>query len=360
MRKGRTATSDDVARQAGVSRATVSVVLNGTRGNIRVSEATRQRVLSAASELEYTPHPSARALRRQRSGVIGFVPRSFRRTPYDHPVPYLLGIRVAQAAARRGFHVVEASAETEASRGSDEMARFLLSRRVDGVVFDCPDTAEEVRRFLDRGVPVIQLIRPQREAVTPTITVDPSLGVSAALDHLVALGHSRIAFIGHGGEHPADRSRLDCFLAALARLGVGVRPDWLRLVADYGIEEGCAAGRALLTCAERPTALFVTGDNLALGVLQALYQAEVRIPDDLSLITYDDIFAAYLPPPLTSVAQPLEEVAERAIALMTERVDTVGDAGKEPTDVALPTHLTVRGSTQPPRQSGEGKEGNPT
>lgn len=354
MAKRYAATSNDVARQAGVSRATVSVVLNGAESNIRVSEKTRQRVLAAATELGYSPHPLAQGLRRQRSGVIGFVPRSSRTSPYEHPVPYLLSVQIAQAAMRRGYHIVEASAETALSRESDELARFLLGRRVDSVIFGGPETAREVRHFVDRGLPVVQLIRPQPTAATATVTVDASPGIAAAIDHLVGERHCRIAFLGHGGSHPIDRARLDCFLATLARHRLAAPDEWVQLVSDYSIEEGYAATRALLALPDRPTALFAAGDNLAVGGLQALYEARLRVPDDLSLISYDDIFAAHLPPPLTSVAQPLAEVAERAIALITEQLDGADDVAGEPAHIVLPTHLTVRGSTGPPRADGHG------
>lgn len=349
MAKSRAVTSNDVARQTGVSRATVSTVLSGAEGNIRVSDETRRRVLAAAAELGYSPHPLAQALRRQRSGVLGFVPRSSRTTPYEHPVPYLLAVQIAQAAMRRGYHVVEASAETTASRASDELARFLLDRRVDGVLFDSPETAAEVRRFTERGLPVVQLIRPQLAVATPAITVDAAPGIAAALDHLAGLGHRRIAFLGHGGPHPVDRIRRDTFTATLARHGLAAPDAWLRLVDDYSIEEGYAAARALLALPERPTALFAAGDNLALGVLQALYEARLRVPDDLSLVSYDDIFAAHLPPPLTSVVQPLREVAERAIATIAAQLDRGEVAAGEPIPIALPTHLVARASTRPPR-----------
>lgn len=353
MTRSRAATSLDVARRAGVSRAIVSGVLTGTMSTMRVSEGTRQRVLAAAQELGYSPHPLARALRRQRSNVIGFVPRSARRTPYEHPVPFLLGVYIAGASLRRDYHVVEASAESASSRASDELVRFLLDRRVDGVILDSPETAGEVRRFVDHGLPVVQIVRPQPAVATPSIAVDAAPGISLALEHLTDLGHRRIAFVGHGGAHPTDRSRLDCFGAALARSGGALRDEWVRLVDDYGIEEGRAAARALLALPERPTAVFVAGDNLALGVLQALYAAEVRVPRDLSLVSYDDIFAAHLAPPLTSVAQPLAEMAELAISFVVERLDRAETTDSAPV-VMLPSRLTVRGSTQPPRERKEG------
>jgi LacI family transcriptional regulator len=344
--RSRVATSHDVARLAGVSRALVSGVLNGTMSTMRVSPETRQRVLDAAAELGYSPHPLARALRQQRSNVYGYLPRATRRNPYEHPVPFLLGVHLAKAAIQHGLHILEASAETTAAHESGELVRFLRDRRVDGVILDSPRTTEEVEQFLDYGLPVIQLIRPLTSVPTPAIIVDPKPGITAAIEHLLALGHRAIAFIGIGGDHPVDRARLNCFRAALVRAGVVIDPEHVRLVDDYEIGNGLRATEDLLALSSRPTAIFASGDNIALGALQALYRANVRIPDDLSLVSYDDIYAAHLAPPLASVRQPLDEIAEQAIGLLARRPSPDGEeAAPEP--IMLPTKFTPRGSTGP-------------
>lgn len=340
------ATSNDVARHAGVSRALVSGVLNGTMSTMRVSTLTRQRVLAAAMELGYTPNPLAQALRRQHSNVIGYVPRFARRDPYEHPVPFILGMRVARAAMGRHFHVVEASAESAEARVSDEVVRFMRERQVDGVVLDSPERAEEVQRFIDEGLPVVQVIRSHSDVDSPAVVVDPVAGIAEAVNHLIDLGHRDVAFIGHGGTHPVDRLRLDCFTATLRAHRLEIRQDQMRLVDDYDIAAGRAAMVALLDAPQRPTALFAAGDNLAVGALQALYGAGVRVPDDLSVISYDDIFAAYLAPPLTSVAQPLEEVAERALTLLAAEMHRPSGDVNGAQAVMLPTRLVKRDSTR--------------
>ncbi len=351
MARARAVTSTDVARRAGVSQATVSVVLNGTRSTSRVSDATRRRVLAAAAELDYAPHPAAQALRRQRSGVIAFVPEARRGPLAEHPVSHQLSVQIAAAAIRRGYHVVEANAEPASARASDKLVGFLASRRVDGVIFYAPGTAAEVRRVVERGLPVVQLLRPQIAAATPAITVDAALGIAAAVDHLVGLGHRRIAFLGHGGPHPIDRARREGFAAALARHGLPLPGEWVRAVASYAIEEGRRAVHALLALPARPTALFAASDTLALGALHALHEARLRAPDNLSLVSYDDVFAAQLPPPLSCVVQPLEEVAEGAVAILAARLERPeGCAGAE--GLVLPTRFVARGSTQaPPRDA---------
>lgn len=340
-------TSSEIARQAGVSRATVSVVLSGTRSTSRVSDATRQRVLAVAAELGYAPHPVARALRRKRTGVLGFIPRARRTTLFDHPVPYLLGIALSRAAAAYGYQIVETTTDPVEAHGSDDLVRFMQQRRVDGIILDSPGTVEEVERFIEHRIPLVQIIRPQ-PLPTARVTVDAQPGIVAAVAHLLDAGHRRIAWLGRGGEHPIDRARRAAFLAALDQHGLRCPAHWLREVADYGVAEGFASAMPLLADHDRPTALIAMGDNIALGVLRALYTLRLRVPDDFSLISYDDAFAGVLYPPLTSVAQPLTEVGARAIAMLHEQIE--GEPGTfVPRAETVPTDLIARESVGAPR-----------
>lgn len=350
MTKSRPATSYDVAARAGVSQATVSAVLNGRQGAIRVSEATRQRVLAAAAALHYSPNSLARAFRQQRSGIIGFVPR-LEYGPSGEPslpVMYLLGHHIARVAITHRYHVLEASAESKDMRSGEGLVEFMLNRRVDGVIFDRPHSADEVRHFVDRGVPVVQLVRPQGAVPTATVTVDAAPGIDAAVDHLVEQGHRRIALLGHHSPHPAIRSRLDAFNAALARHRLAPPDGYLQLRGISSIEQGAIATWQLLALAARPTAIVADTEGLALGALRALYRARVRVPEELSLIGYDDTFAVHLYPPLTSIAQPFEEIAERAVALVLEQLRRTDATAAEPAHVVLPTQLIIRESTHPP------------
>jgi DNA-binding LacI/PurR family transcriptional regulator len=346
--KSRSATSNDVARRAGVSRAAVSVVLNGARSNIRVSAETRQHILAAAAELGYAPDLAAQSLRRGHSRVIGYVRRSFSEILYEQPIPYQLGTNITRAAQNHGYHVIEVSPETHAFRDRKELLQLLLGHRVDGVIFDWPSSGSEVQQFVDEGLPIVQLIRPQFSIQTSYITVDSSQGINEAINHLVYQGHRHIAFLGNDNSHPVDRTRLDNFLRALAHHKIAVHEEYLRLGTTYSLDEGYQFMNALLALALPPTALFVASDTLALGALRALYQARMHVPEDISVISYDDTFAAYLYPPLTSVSQPLEEVAERAVALIVEGIEAVNGVN-EKIQVVLPTHLTMRKSTAPPK-----------
>lgn len=342
-------TAEDVGRRAGVSRMTVSSVLNGTGGNVRVSAVTRARVIQAAAELGYVPNPAARALRTRRSNVIGFVPRPESNTPHKEPVADLLGIYIARAAMARGHHVVEASAETSATRGSDERSKFLLGWRVDGIIFDSPSSADEVQRFVDMGVPVIQIMRPRTDVATATITVDSSGGIHQAVAHLAGLGHRSIAYIGSGESHPTCFHRRSQFLDAAAACGLEIQENLVHPGHDASIEDGFVITRRILGEHPVPTAIFTAGDNLALGALRALYQAHLRVPDDISVISYDDTFVANLYPPLTSVAQPLDDVATAAVSFITKSAHSEADRQNViHAQIILPAQLNVRESTGAP------------
>ena len=241
--------------------------------------------------------------------------------------------------------MLEASAASVTARTSDELVRFMLSQRVDGVIFDRPETAAEVQPFVDYGLPVVQLRGPHFDCPTATIITDPAPGTDAAIDHLVRLGHRRIAFLGQEAQHPVERARLDCFRAALARHGLSAPPELVRLRATTVVTQGQASTEARLALPERPTAIVTVTEALALGALRALYQAHLRVPDDVSVISTNDALAIHLYPPLTSISTPFDEIAEQSITLLTEQIAT-GDDYREPRHVVLPSGFVIRESTQ--------------
>lgn len=252
-----------------------------------------------------------------------------------------------RAAVSHGYQVIEVDNEASFSKGSEDTLRLLLNRRVDGVVFGWPKHSLDIERIVENALPVVQVMKPQHADGSSTITVDASHGINAAVDHLVGLGHQRIAFLGSSDPHPVERARLDCFRDALERRNVPVRDEYVMLGTDYSLKEGHNFTRTLLTLPRRPTALFVI-DSFALGTLRALHEARVRVPDEMSVVAYDDLLAAHLYPPLTSIVQPIHEVAERAVSLIDEQVIGLNDGVQEPTHLVLPTHLKIRDSTQKP------------
>lgn len=339
------ATSKDVAERAQVSRAAVSTVLNGARSNIRVSADTRDRILRAAAELDYTPNPVAQHLRMQRSGVVALATPSFSDGLYERTVPYQLSHHIMRTAVERGCQLIETALPPPAAPGEQESLRLFGERRVDGVILGWPESKEQVRQLARFGLPVVQVMKPQPARGTSTITVDPSNGFHAAVKHLTELGHERIAYIGSSNPHPVERTRVACFKRALAEHGVGLRRDHLQLSANFSIQEGHRLAERLLASNAPPTAL-LAGDGLVLGALRALYDARLHVPTDVSVVGFDDMLAASLYPPLASIGQPIAEVAERAVSFIDERV--TGDPAAKPVEVVMPTHFTVRSSTAPP------------
>ncbi len=362
MTKRRAITSAEIAREVGVSRATVSAVLNDARGNIRVSQDTRRRVLETVSKLRYVPNPAAQALRLNRSGVIAFVSRTMHKTAFGHPISYQLQLHAAQAAAQRGSQIIEISPGITADgtgNASDDLFTVLLSRRPDGVIFDAPTTPDEVARVVEIGIPAVQLIRPHREVPTATVTVDATHGIDEAVEHLIALGHRSLLFLGNVDPHPANRSRLDAFRMALTRYGVPLPETAIALGPEYTLEGSIALARSALQRAPLPTAIFAAGDIFAVGALHVLHGLQVRVPDAISLVSYDDVYAPLLYPPITSVAQPLRDVAQRAIDILLQQIERAdeplaADEGGAHAHLVLPTHFVIRSSTQAPQSRGPG------
>lgn len=332
-----------MAKIAGVSRAAVSVVLNGAKTNTRVSEQTKQRILAAAAELGYSPNPVAQSLRRRRSGNIAYVYRSLSDSLLERSVPYQLGRLIMSTAVGRGYQVIEVNSAERTSTEDDETLRLLLSRRVNGVILGWPKTGLEVQRIVDQGIPVVQVMKPQPADGSSTITVDSSPGFKAAVDHLVSFGHERIAYLGNSDPHPVERARLRCFEEALATHSIRLRENLVKL-GDVSLEESRQLTHDLLAASEPPSALIMV-DSSVLGGLRALYDLRLHVPDDVAVISTDDLLASHLYPPLTSVVQPLEQVAERAVSLIGER-EANSDGAESPSHIVFPTLMRTRSSVE--------------
>ncbi|MGK2850864.1 MAG: LacI family DNA-binding transcriptional regulator [Candidatus Limnocylindrales bacterium] len=339
-----------MARLAGVSRAVVSVALSGRAGSTRLSASTRERVQVAAAQLGYTPHPIGAALRGRNSRIILFVPRSVREKPYEQAIPYTLTAAAMRALVSRGYSMIVAQPEEFGTPGPEGLLRLVRRYRIDGMLIDSPARASDAQAVMDRGIRVVQLMRPLEGLDAPAITVDPRPGMTGAIEHLRGLGHRRIAFIGQRGPHPTDVARSEAFVDATRTAGLEVDPAIVQLVGDYSIESGCVGTKRVLASDPLPTAILTSSDGLTLGVLRVLYERRLRVPDDMSLVSFDDAAVADLYPPVTSISQPLSEVAEQAVSLL---LPALGDLGEPGLVAPLPTRLSVRASTgAPPDRAG--------
>ncbi|WP_102127470.1 LacI family DNA-binding transcriptional regulator [Deinococcus planocerae] len=350
-------TIKDVARLAGVSTATVTRVLHGSG---YVSEATRKRVEEVLAQTGYQVNAMAQGLKSQRHRLIGHLVNSLIPNPYCASVAY----GVEREARRRGYDVLifDMNDDEERERTGVEA---LLRRRPDAIIFTAPIRAENVALAAASGTPVVQV---ERITETPShgVAVDNRRGSFEATLHLIELGHRHIAFLGGQQLVHAKRSveheRLAGFRDAMERHGLPVDERLVVLaryfVFDANDENGFGAGlgsvgyrrtQALLRTDPRPTAIFAASDLFATGALQAIHEAGLRVPADISVVGYDNTLAPFLSPPLTTVALPLLDMglvaAELALAAAEERA--TGATPAPPRVEHLTTRLLLRQSTAP-------------
>jgi DNA-binding LacI/PurR family transcriptional regulator len=333
------ASIEDVARHAGVSIATVSRAL---RGLPDVAASTRDRVVAAATELNYVASPFAARLASGRTTTVGLV------VPFVNRWFFAEVISTVEAALRHaGFDLLLYNLGTQ-----DGRSRFFdvmpMRKRVDGVLIASLvlDEAEfDALTELKRPVGVLGL---QRDGVLST-RIDDVAAARTAVDHLVELGHRRIGLIGGDTDDPMAFTpplhRRDGYRDALQAIGLDPDPE-LEHLGYFTIEGGREAARRLLALDDRPTAIFAESDEMASGALRVIFDAGLRVPEDIAVIGFDDQPFSDLMA-LSSIRQP---VAEQALDITTRLLALIAeDSDEAPSDapVVLPTELVVRGSTAP-------------
>jgi len=329
----------EVASSAGVSVATVSRVLNGTGP---VSEEARRRVLHAVETLGYVPHGAARSLSTRRTMNVGVL------LPDVHGAFFSEIVRGIDLAARAaGYHILVSGSHSDLAETTAVLQ--ALHGRIDGLILLTAGIAAEwLRRTLPPRLPVVLLHNSGEEGEHDSIRIDNRLGARLAADHLLDLGHRRIALIcGPPGNADAQERRTG-FREALAARGLAVQPR-LELPGDFREESGFRAGERLAGQANPPTAIFAANDAMAIGCLAALRGRGLRVPDDVSLVGFDDIpIARYLTPALTTVQVPIAEIGGRALDRLVETLQSGREAAKRHDVVTLT--LAVRASTAAARE----------
>lgn len=337
-------TSADVATEAGVSRTTVSFVLNG-RTDVKIPDETRGRVLQAAVRLGYHPHAPARQLAGGRSHILALV---LRQTPEQLAADAILAETLrglATAARSQGFRVM---VEPLAPDGPDNSyAGLLRAQHADGMIISGPRVDDPQLTALVRdGFPVVlQGTLPGLDVAS--VDVDNVAGARVAVEHLLALGHRRIACITNAPlVYTAALERLEGYHQALTAAGLEHDPT-LVATADFDAPSGHAAMQRLLAAAAFD-AVFVASDVVALGAIGALRDAGRRVPGDISVVGFDDIpLAAYFDPPLTTIRLPAFELGQAAGRALLERIADPAAGGR----TLLMTELVVRASTASPRRT---------
>ena len=335
-------TINDVARAAGVSKGAVSFALNDKPG---VAPETRQRILEVARDLGWTPSARARALSTSQAFAVGLVimrpPETLRSDQFF--ISFISGAETV--LAEEGFALL-LQVVPDHEREHEAYRRLAETGRVDGVfVTDMfvYDTRPALLAAI--GLPALVIGPPQGDDSRPAVGIDDAPGITAAVDHLVALGHTRIAHVAGPGFMVHGRSRREAWSAALERAGLGEGPC---IEADFSAESGAAATRALLDLADPPTAIVYANDLMTMAGLSLAVARGLDVPGDLSITGYDDTeIAAHLQPPLTTVTSDAlawgRAAAIRLLELIRQQPPTV--------TVLPPAHLVVRGSTGPARTS---------
>jgi LacI family transcriptional regulator len=325
-------TIKDVAREAGVSTATVSRVINGHE---RVSAGMRERVLEAAGRLGYRPNAMARSLRSESTRTLGLVVSNVM-----NPFFTAVARAVEDAARERGYSVILCNADEDPEK-EELYLDVLLGRRVDGVLVSPARAASpHLADVLEEGVPVVFVDRHIAGMDVPVVRADGRRAVGELVEYLVGLGHRELAVISGPPEVVPGAERLEAFLAAAERSGASVPEERVR-VGDFRRASGVRAMRELLALEPRPTAVFVANNLMTLGALQALRAAGLWIPQDISLASFDDVsWFELLEPPVTAIAQPTGELGAAAARMLLELVEEK----RRPESLVMPAELVVRGS----------------
>lgn len=311
-----------MAARAQVSAATVTRVINHSG---YVSERARKAVERAIDELGYIPNRMASALKGKESGVIGIV------NPPLETNPFFVNLHVAldRAASPFGYRMLSMVTSGD-PKDETRLLNELMSHKVDGIFFigDTAVSQETIQSITLRGIPVVMLERPRDIPSVDKVFVNAKNGSVAAAEHLLAMGHTRIAYIGVKLHHAVEVGRYEGFRHTLEQNDVHLSGEMTVFTDDYTIAFGKEAMYHLFSRPEYPTAVFLASDILALGALQYLYDAHLRVPDDVSIVGYDDTLASISSPPISSVALPIHEMARTAVALFLERKKEFREVGK--------------------------------
>lgn len=328
----------DVAAAAGVSKSTVSRVLDERLP--RSDNETARRVRQVAADLGYFRDVSAASLRRGKTGTIGvIVPR------LTDTVMAMLYESIVQACAKRDLFAIVATTNDDPTADRSAAER-LLRQGVEGLVLSTArDDDDTARELADRGVSYVLTLRTDGRSLSSV--GDDNLGGFLATRHLLDLGHRRIGIIAGPDYASSSRGRLAGYRRAMAEAGAEVDPRWIA-PSSFDSDSGAEAAEQLISLANPPSAIFAINDNTAIGALSRLMQMGLSVPDDISLVGYNDIpIVQRLPIPLTTVHVPFEQVATAALELLTAEAVPAANRIRK----AIPT-LIPRKSTAPARSRG--------
>jgi DNA-binding LacI/PurR family transcriptional regulator len=334
-----TTTIKDIARRTGVSHSTVSRAL---RGDPLISMDTTRRIRQAAKEMSYLPSAAARSLKTNRSQMLGVIVSSI-----DDPFFSEIVFGIEETAQQAGYRLFIAGSQHDSSR-EQKIVQAMMEHRAEGVII-CSSSfsSSQGAQLLENGFPIVVVNHQGVENFHYSIFHDDVDGARQITQHLIHLGHRRIAFLGNSVSGRTNMDRLSGYQLEMEKAGLAVPPDTILHVAGSHPQLGLDAAYQFLNLAVRPSAIMCFNDMLAIGVLKGCQQGGLSIPTDLSITGFDNItFSAFTNPPLTTFDQPKQSIGSEAARLLLELLNSASpEKSFEPKEIKLQGRLLVRQST---------------
>ncbi len=338
-------TQEDVAELANVSQAMVSYVLSNNP-RTKVSDETRQRVLDACEQLGYVPNALARGLRSGRTSTIGLV------IP-DNSNPFYAEMArlIENAGFQHGYSLILCNADNDVEKEAIYIST-LLAKQVDGIIFiSSGGSSETLAKLQASPAPIVIVDRDVSPSFVNSVVIDNYLGGYLATRHLLELGHAVIGCISGPVRISPSYQRVEGYFRAMREAGIDPDPGYV-VAGDFMIQGGALAMNTLLGMQPRPTAVFACNDMMAIGAFQSLREHNLLVPDDISMVGFDDTpLMQAIAPALTTISQPINQMAENAIKLLLKRLAPDNQSAEQALNdqVVLKPDLIIRSSTAPAR-----------
>lgn len=313
--KSRKVNITDIAGRTGLSITTVSRILNGKAAQYRISKVSCQKVIETAKELNYVPDLFASNLRTGKSKTIALIVPSLSN-------PFFADIAGTINSEVRKYGYVTLISDSDENPEIEEMElRQVVSRKVEGlIIVPCGNQQGQIRQVYQQGLPVICIDRYFENSDLPYVSTDNFEGAYKAAKHLIQNGHKRVACIQGVQQSTPNRLRVEGFRKAMEEHGLN---SYTISGDDFSIRNGYHQTVLLLQQPERPTAIFTLSNTIAMGCIKALKEASVHIPDDISVITFDDqLYLDFLATPLSSIAQPVNDIGKMAVKFLFARINS--------------------------------------
>lgn len=326
----------DIAKAANVSIATVGRVIHN---NGYVSEDARRRVEEAVKALGYVPNTMARALKQKKSGIIGSMVVFNQNSLYQK-----INNSIIESAEKHGYKIITVEGRLDQNDEEDIVNQFI-GMQVDGLVITSnTNVSDEIfDKLHSLDIPVVAIERTYDHPFVDNIVVNDRDGTFNATMEFAKNGHKRIALIAAEREHLVELERKRGYFEAIAKAGIEIDTSLVKMMDAYSLKNGYSAMMELIEANNPPTAVMCTADTLAAGAMQALYEKKLRVPEDVSIIGYDNVLAEQLAPPIDSVDLALEEIGDKLVELFERRM---ADMGCESKSEHLDTRYVSRGTVK--------------